>query len=92
VIVTAGPGGSFARVNDEQLEVTSESTPGPMLDATGSGDGYAAAVLDELSGGPWPPGAERLRAAMEAGSRLGSAASRVLGAQGRVAGEREPRR
>ena len=92
VIVTAGARGSAAHVAGETLEIRSGEPPGRMLDATGSGDGYAAALLETLSVGPWPPDGDRLRAAMEAGSRLGSLVSRVLGAQGRVDGEPDPRR
>ena len=58
-----------------------------MVDATGAGDAYAAALIAALMGTAWPPDVSTLRAAMEAGSLAGGLVSRVLGAQGRVAGE-----
>jgi sugar/nucleoside kinase (ribokinase family) len=58
-----------------------------MVDATGAGDAYAAALIAALLPASWPPGVATLRAAMEAGSRAGGLVSRVLGAQGHIAGE-----
>ena len=63
-----------------------------MLDATGSGDAFAAALLFALSRpkkAAWPPTGDALTAAMEAGNQIGAKVSRVLGAQGRVEGEAE---
>jgi sugar/nucleoside kinase (ribokinase family) len=60
-----------------------------MLDATGSGDAYAAALIAALADSrQWPPGEANLGGAMEKGSRLGALVSRVAGAQGRVESER----
>ena len=76
-----------------RLEAAAPQLPGPMLDATGSGDAFAAALLVALTGtgtAAWPPSAGALAAAMEAGNRLGAQVSRVLGAQGRVEGEAVP--
>ncbi len=58
-----------------------------MVDATGAGDAYAAALIAALLEMGWPPDVAALRAAMEAGSRAGGLVSRVLGAQGRIPGE-----
>ncbi|HYN63469.1 MAG TPA: PfkB family carbohydrate kinase [Candidatus Limnocylindrales bacterium] len=88
VIVTSGADGSAAAAGELRLEVAAAALPGPVLDATGSGDAYAAALLVELADLPtWPPPEGDLRAAMEKGSRLGALVARVPGAQGRVAGE-----
>jgi sugar/nucleoside kinase (ribokinase family) len=90
VIVTVGADGSAAVAEGMRLEAAAPQLPGPMLDATGSGDAFAAAVLVTLTGtkkASWPPSAHALTAAMEAGNRLGAQVSRVLGAQGRVDGE-----
>jgi sugar/nucleoside kinase (ribokinase family) len=88
VIVTAAADGSAAAAGEVRLEVPADQLPGPMLDATGSGDAYAAAVITALAeASGWPPAEADLRAAMESGSRLGAMVARVPGAQGRVAGE-----
>jgi sugar/nucleoside kinase (ribokinase family) len=93
VIVTVGADGSAAVAEGMRLEAPAPELPGPMLDATGSGDAFAAALIVALApvkGSGWPPSADVLTAAMEAGSRLGAQVSRVLGAQGRVDGEATP--
>jgi sugar/nucleoside kinase (ribokinase family) len=88
VIVTAGADGSAAATGELRLETPAHQLPGPMLDATGSGDAYTAALIAALAdSGVWPPAEAELRAAMESGSRLGALVARVPGAQGRVAGE-----
>jgi sugar/nucleoside kinase (ribokinase family) len=90
VIVTVGADGSAAVAEGMRLEAAAPQLSGPMLDATGSGDAFAAALLVTLTGTKkvsWPPTADALTAAMEAGNRLGAHVSRVLGAQGRVDGE-----
>jgi ribokinase len=87
VIVTVGADGSGAVAEGLRLEAAAPQLPGPMLDATGSGDAFAAALLVTLTGtrkATWPPAADALTAALEAGNRLGARVSRVLGAQGRV--------
>lgn len=88
VIVTDAAGGSAAAVGDLRIEAGGEELPGPMLDATGSGDAFVAAVIADIGGGPgWPPSEQQLLKAMGAANRLGALVTRVLGAQGRVAGE-----
>jgi sugar/nucleoside kinase (ribokinase family) len=89
VIVTSGADGSAAAADELRLEVPAQRLPGPMLDATGSGDAYTAALIFALAEGrAWPPVEVDLRVAMEAASRLGGLVASVPGAQGRVAGER----
>lgn len=88
VIVTAAAEGSAAVAGELRIETAGADLRGPMLDATGSGDAYLAAlVIDLAHATTWPPGEAPLRAAMEAASRLGAQVSRVLGAQGRVSAE-----
>lgn len=87
VVVTAGILGSAATLNGRLLVEPPSAAPGPTLDATGAGDGYAAALLARLIGGGWPPAADELQAAMRAGSQLGALVARAVGAQARVAGE-----
>lgn len=86
-VVTGGAAGSAAAGPGFALSVPPRDPPTPMVDATGAGDGYAAAMIVALLAVDWPPDVHALRAAMEAGSRLGGLVSRVIGAQGRVAGE-----
>lgn len=83
-IVTGGALGSAA----PSVSVSAEDGAGPVVDATGAGDGYVAALIGELLVAAWPPADAPLRGAMQAASRLGSAVARVHGAQGLVAGER----
>lgn len=86
-VVTGGAAGSVAAGPGFALSVSAQDPATPMVDATGAGDAYAAALIDALLETGWPPDVVTLRAAMEAGSRAGGLVSRVLGAQGRVAGE-----
>lgn len=60
------------------------------LDATGAGDAFAAAVIDGLADGAWPPDEARMRRAMAAGAQLAARVVTVVGAQARVDGERPP--
>ena len=86
-VVTGGSSGSTAAGPGFALSVPAQDPSAPMVDATGAGDAYAAALIAALLPTAWPPDVATLRAAMEAGSRAGGLVSRVLGAQGRVAGE-----
>lgn len=86
-IVTGGAIGSAAAGPGFALSVAALDPAAPMIDATGAGDAYAAAVISELLADEWPPSVPSLRAAMEGGSLLGGLVSRVVGAQGRVPGE-----
>jgi sugar/nucleoside kinase (ribokinase family) len=91
-IVTGGAEGSAAVAPWLERPVTVASRPidSPPTDATGAGDAYVAALIGDLLGSPWPPDAPTVRAAMEQANDLGARVARVRGAQGRVAGEREP--
>lgn len=91
-VVTGGAAGSAAAGRGFALSVPAQDPSTPMVDATGAGDAYAAALVKALLGATWPPDVATLRAAMEAGSRAGGLAARVLGAQGRIAGEPGGRR
>lgn len=86
-VVTGGTTGSAAAGPGFALSVPAQDPATPMVDATGAGDAYAAALIDALAGAGWPPDVPALRAAMEAGSRHGGLASRVLGAQARTVAE-----
>ncbi len=86
-VVTGGAAGSAAAGPGFALSVQGQDSSTPMVDATGAGDAYAAALVAALLPAAWPPDVPTLRAAMEEGSRAGGLVSRVLGAQGRIAGE-----
>ncbi len=86
-VVTGAALGSSAAGPRFALSVPAEDPATPMVDATGAGDAYAAGLIGGLLDANWPLDVATLRAAMEAGSRLGGLVSRVHGAQGRVAGE-----
>jgi len=86
-VVTGGAAGSSAAGPGFALSVPAQDPTTPVVDATGAGDAYAAALIAVLLDAGWPPDLPALRAAMEAGSRLGGLVSRVAGAQGRVDGE-----
>lgn len=91
IIVTSGADGSAATAGDTELDVPASELHSPALDSTGAGDAFMAGVLVELAAsGAWPPSASELTTAMERGSLLGARAAGVVGAQGRVAGERPP--
>ncbi|MEX1157123.1 MAG: carbohydrate kinase family protein [Chloroflexota bacterium] len=87
VVVTGGALGSSAAGRGFALSVPAQDPAVPVVDATGAGDAYAAGLIGRLLDVAWPPDVAALRAAMEAGSRLGGLVSRVRGAQGSVAGE-----
>jgi sugar/nucleoside kinase (ribokinase family) len=66
---------------------TVTTPPGPpVTDTTGAGDAFTAAFLADLLDA-WPPDDASLHRALAAGSSSGAAATRVAGAQGRIAGE-----
>jgi sugar/nucleoside kinase (ribokinase family) len=88
-VVTDGASGSAAAGASlgTPLRVPAAPLPGEVLDATGAGDAFTAALIAALSEGPWPPAARALQDALASGNRLGGLVARVLGAQGRVTGE-----
>jgi sugar/nucleoside kinase (ribokinase family) len=87
VLVTYGSAGSAAAVGGEVHEAPAPELPGPTLDSTGAGDAYLAALVSRLSAESWPPAADALREAMEAGSQAGAQVARVVGAQAPIDGE-----
>ncbi|MDQ2853404.1 MAG: carbohydrate kinase family protein [Chloroflexota bacterium] len=86
-VVTNGSSGSSAAGPGFALSVPAHDPATPVVDATGAGDAYAAALIGTLAPAVWPPDVPTLRRAMEAGSHLGGLVSRVIGAQARVADE-----
>ncbi|HTI28825.1 MAG TPA: carbohydrate kinase family protein [Methylomirabilota bacterium] len=86
-VVTGGAAGSAAAGPGFAISVPAVEPATRVLDATGAGDAYVAAMILRLSAGGWPPEVATLREAMERGSRDGGLVSRVLGAQGRIAAE-----
>ncbi|HET6745991.1 MAG TPA: carbohydrate kinase family protein [Candidatus Limnocylindria bacterium] len=89
VIVTAGASGSAAAAGAVRFDIAADDLPGPILDATGSGDAYVAGLLLELAEAvEWPPPETDLRRGMEAGSRLGAQVARAVGAQAFIDDER----
>jgi ribokinase len=74
----AATGDGLVTVGAERLEA---------VDTTGAGDAFAAVLISELTGGAWPPAAERLESAMTAAARVAAAVTRVPGAQARVEDE-----
>jgi sugar/nucleoside kinase (ribokinase family) len=91
VVVTDGARGSAAAMaSGEGLVVPAPESEQPVVDSTGSGDAYAAALIAELAAraaGRWPPTSAVLRQAMVSASLHGARVARVIGAQGRVEGE-----
>jgi sugar/nucleoside kinase (ribokinase family) len=86
VVVTAGALGSAARLGDDFVTVSAPSLSEPMIDATGAGDAFLAALLWELAD-QWPPSLDAVRAAMDRASMVGAQVARVHGAQGRIPAE-----
>lgn len=86
VAVVTRASGATAALDGATLDVAA-SPVARVVDATGAGDAFAAALVAELTRGEWPPAAPALERAMEAGAALGAAVIGVAGAQGRVAGE-----
>ena len=86
-VVTGGAAGSAAAGPGFAISVPAVEPTTRVLDATGAGDAYVAALVVRLAAGSWPPDMATLRDAMERGSRDGGLVSRVLGAQGRIAAE-----
>lgn len=85
-LVITQPRGASAVIGTAQASAATPAGP-PATDTTGAGDAFTAAFLAELIDA-WPPGDEALRRALEAGGAAGAAATRVVGAQGRIPGER----
>jgi sugar/nucleoside kinase (ribokinase family) len=86
-VVTGAAAGSAAAGPGFALSVPAVEPATPMVDATGAGDAYVAALIARLLGTDWPPDATTLRDAMERGTREGGLVARVVGAQGRTGAE-----
>lgn len=86
VAVVTRAAGATAALGSSILEVPARPVP-RVVDATGAGDAFAAALVSELLEGEWPPESQELERAMAAGAALGAAVTMVAGAQGRVRGE-----
>lgn len=88
VVVTDGARGSTATFGGRISTAAPGAAVGRVVDTTGAGDAYAAAMIARLASRSWPPSAAQLHRAMASGARLGARVARVAGAQGRVIGER----
>jgi sugar/nucleoside kinase (ribokinase family) len=85
-LVVTEPHGASAVIGEARATVVMPAGP-PATDTTGAGDAFAAAFLAELLEW-WPPDGDSLHRALEAGASAGAATTRVVGAQGRIHGER----
>ena len=86
-VVTGGVAGSSAAGPGFALSVPAVGQTTAMLDATGAGDAYLAALILGLLEAAWPPDVAALRGAMERGAEAGALVSGVLGAQARTSAE-----
>ncbi|MGZ6372292.1 MAG: carbohydrate kinase family protein [Candidatus Limnocylindria bacterium] len=86
-VVTGAAAGSAAAGPGFAISVPAVDLATPVVDSTGAGDAYVAALIARLVPADWPPDLATLRDAMERGSAEGALVSRVLGAQGRTVAE-----
>jgi len=86
-VVTGAAAGSAAAGPGFALSVPAVDVKNPMVDATGAGDAYVAALIVTLADASWPPDLPILRDAMEGASRAGGLVARLVGAQARTAAE-----
>ncbi|MEO8246105.1 MAG: carbohydrate kinase family protein [Chloroflexota bacterium] len=75
VVVTGPMGAAAAEPGGQDTRVEPASGAGPIVDTTGAGDAFSAAVIASLARG------EQLAAALTAGVTLAAAVARVEGAQ-----------
>ncbi len=87
-VVTAGAEGAEAGLSGGPTVRVAAADIGPVLDTTGAGDAFTAALVARLAGGPWPPEEDGLRVALEESAVAGGLAAGVAGAQGPIRGER----
>jgi sugar/nucleoside kinase (ribokinase family) len=88
VVVVTDPSGAHAVVaGTATVTVAASQADGPVLDTTGAGDAFAAALLAHLVRSGWPPAARTVKVALAAAAVAGVATTRVAGAQGRIRGE-----
>ncbi len=91
VVVTAGEGGADACLAGRAIvHAPAPQDPSPVVDATGAGDAFTAALIAALRDDGWPPMSGAVSSALARASRAGGSAARVPGAQGRILGERGP--
>lgn len=91
-VVVTEPAGAVAVVDGTHVTATAPPVR-DLIDTTGAGDAFAASLLGALGA----EGADRLDArslqrALPAAVEAGTAATRVMGAQGRIPGEDDPGR
>jgi sugar/nucleoside kinase (ribokinase family) len=58
-----------------------------VVDATGAGDAFTAALIAGLAGQPWPPDASVLAGALADAAALAAEVAGTVGAQARVGSE-----
>jgi ribokinase len=87
LVVVTSPDGATAMVGSEPISVAAPRSEA-AVDTTGAGDAFAATLLAELVGAPWPPDADRLRAALASASAAATEVTRITGAQAPIRGER----
>jgi sugar/nucleoside kinase (ribokinase family) len=78
-VVTDGRAGAAAAIGSETLAIR-----GPVsepVDATGAGDAHAAAILDALATGTWPPATSDLRRVLDLAGQAGAEVAGLVGAQ-----------
>lgn len=86
VAVVTEPGGASGAVARSAVRIAAPEGR-PATDSTGAGDAFAATLIAELAGEPWPASLARLESAMHAASERASAVARAPGAQAVVVGE-----
>jgi len=86
VAVVTRKAGASGLAGEAAVETLAPPGP-PIVDTTGAGDAFAAALVADLLDAAWPPEPDRLRRAMLAGHRLATAVTGVAGSQGRVEDE-----
>ena len=85
-VAVTDPGGATIRVGG--TTVTASAAAVPVVDTTGAGDAFAAALIAALRLAPWPPAASVLRAAAAEAVALAGLVAGADGAQSHVASER----
>lgn len=90
-IVVTGPAGAVAFIDDARVTASVGPAVDPAvdpIDTTGAGDAFTAALLATI--GTADLDSPTLERALVAAVEAGTAATRVVGAQGRVPGEDDP--
>ena len=86
IVVVTHETGATAVAGGQHVDVRAAAS-GPIVDATGAGDAFAASLIAGLGDDVWPPDVDRLGRAMAGATDLAGAVARVPGAQGHVEGE-----